>query len=270
MRFLLAIACLVPALARAAPLTVCIDPGHGGWQSGARGPNKTYEKNLTLAIAKRFAQKVRSELHAQVLLTREDDAQVALNRRTTFANAHAADVFISIHLNSMPTGRERRRVTGTETFFLSANASGANAARVAAAENAEDGVPRPHAHDDLTAILDDLAITAAHRDSSRLAESIQESLAHELGVVDRGVQQAPFAVLNGAAMPAVLVEVGFISHPEEGVLLGTPEYQEKVADALVHGLRAFLEPAPKTTPSAAIASASAGPAPDAGPRPTTP
>jgi N-acetylmuramoyl-L-alanine amidase len=240
LRLLLALAWLGPTAAAAAPLTICIDPGHGGSQAGAKGPNKTWEKDLTLAISKRFAQKVRSELHAQSLLTREGDDHVPLNRRTDFANAHAADLFISIHLNSMPTGRERQRVTGVETFFLSANASGANAARVAAAENAEDGVPRPHAHDDLTAILDDLAITAAHQDSSRLAEAIQESLAHALGTVDRGVQQAPFAVLNGAAMPAVLVEVGFISHPEEGARLGTAEYQEKVADALVEGVRAFL------------------------------
>jgi N-acetylmuramoyl-L-alanine amidase len=239
LRALTALLLWLPALAGARPLVVCVDPGHGGDQAGAKGPNKTWEKNLTLAISKRLAQKLRSELKAQVLLTRDSDETLGLSPRPEFANSHGADLFISIHLNSMPTGRERARVTGVETFFLSANASGAHAAQLAAAENAEDAVPRPHANDDVTAILDDLTLTAAHQDSSRLAYAIQESMSQELGVVDRGVQQAPFTVLNGAAMPAVLVEVGFISHPEEGALLGTPEYQEKVAQALLDGVRAF-------------------------------
>jgi N-acetylmuramoyl-L-alanine amidase len=229
------------ASAENTPLTIVIDPGHGGDQFGARAPNKVWEKELTLLISKKLAQKVRNELHAQALLTRQIDEPVFLNKRPEFANSHSADLFISVHLNSMPTRHERETISGIETFFLSANASNTNAARVAALENAADGPVHAHGHDDVSAILDDLAISAAHQDSSRLAYAIHQKLVGELGAIDRGVQQAPFAVLNGASMPAVLVEVGFISHPVEGLKLCTDAYQEQIATALLDGIKAFLE-----------------------------
>jgi N-acetylmuramoyl-L-alanine amidase len=240
MRALLALILLSCSSAMAAPLTVVVDPGHGGAQVGAQGPNKTWEKDLTLAISKKLASKLRSELGAQALLTREADEPVALGKRVEFANKHAADLFISIHLNSLPTYSERQKVVGIETYFLSASASSGAAARVAAMENADESGAVKRPKNDVSMILDDLSTTEAHHESSKLAYSVQDALCKALPTTDRGVQQAPFAVLYGAAMPAVLVEVGFISHPGEGARLGTPEYQDQIAAALLTGIRAFL------------------------------
>jgi N-acetylmuramoyl-L-alanine amidase len=251
----LLLALLLAPLAAAAeghPLTVVIDPGHGGTQDGAPGPERgVWEKDLTLAISKKVAARLREELGAMALLTREGDEHLFLGRRTAFANAHAADLFLSIHLNSMPTQRERQRVEGIETYFLSADASDDRAARVAAAENADDG-PKKKAGNDLSMILDDLTLTAAHQDASRLAKAVHTALITKLGAVDHGVQQAPFVVLMGAQMPAILCEVGFISHPEEGKKLETAAYQDRVADALVEGVKAFLaESRPRDVAAAA-------------------
>jgi len=221
-------------------LTVVIDPGHGGEQDGAPGVAKgVWEKDLTLAIAKKLAAKLRTDLGAVVMLTREGDEHLFLGRRIAFANAHGADLFLSIHLNSMPTRYERQHVEGIETYFLSADASDARAAKVAAMENADDG-PKKKGGNDLSMILDDLTLTAAHQDASRLAKAVHGSLVSHLHAIDHGVQQAPFVVLMGAQMPAILCEVGFISHPDEGKKLTTAEYQDQVADALLAGVRAFL------------------------------
>jgi len=110
---------------------------------------------------------------------------------------------------------------------------------VAAMENADDG-PKKKGGNDLSMILDDLTLTAAHQDASRLAKAVHGSLVSHLHAIDHGVQQAPFVVLMGAQMPAILCEVGFISHPDEGKKLTTAEYQDQVADALLAGVRAFL------------------------------
>lgn len=231
--------CVPRAGAAERRLTIVIDPGHGGEQQGAPGPDKRWEKELTLAIAKRFAARVRDELAANAILTRDADAHVHLGRRIGFANQHGADLFISIHLNSMPTAWERARLKGIETYFLSADASDERAARVAATENADDG-PKKRPSGDLALILDDLTLTAAHQDAARLAMAVHTALVSRLHATDHGVQQAPFVVLEGAQMPAILCEVGFISHPEEGAKLASPAYQDEVAEALVQGVRAFL------------------------------
>jgi N-acetylmuramoyl-L-alanine amidase len=220
--------------------TVVLDPGHGGSQQGAPGcETGVWEKDLTLAIAKKVAARLRSELGVNALLTREGDEHLFLGRRIAFANAHGADLFMSIHLNSMPTPAERRHVEGIETYFLSADATDERAASVAAAENADDG-PAKRGGSDLSMILDDLTLTAAHQDASRLAKAVHGSLVSHLHAIDHGVQQAPFVVLEGAQMPAILCEVGFISHPVEGKKLQTDTYQDQVAEALVLGVKAFL------------------------------
>lgn len=235
---------LAPALSWADGhrLTVVLDPGHGGEQDGAPGVEKgVWEKDLTLSIAKKVAAKLRSELGANALLTRDGDEHLFLGRRTAFANAHGADLFVSIHLNSMPTSWERQHVEGIETYFLSADASTERAAKVAGRENADDGPKRGTVGGDLSLILDDLTLTAAHQDAARLAKTVHAALLGGLHAVDHGVQQAPFVVLEGAQMPAILCEVGFVSHPEEGKKLTTAAYQEQVAEALVAGIRRFVE-----------------------------
>jgi len=221
---------------------IVIDPGHGGTQGGATGSGGLVEKELCLNIAKKVKTQLEKELKATVVLTREKDALVHLSERVDFANAKKPDLFISIHANSMPTEKQRRVNQGIETYFLSASASGEDAKKVAARENAETGTqPRGNAGDTLSFILADLQKSETHSDSSRLAYAVHESLIAETGAQDRGVQQAPFYVLMGLEAPAVLVEVGFVSHPEEGKHLTDAEYQSKLARAITAGAKQFLE-----------------------------
>lgn len=224
-----------------APMVI-LDPGHGGTQEGASGPGGLIEKSLALTIAKKVKVQLEKDLKAQVVLTRDRDAVVHLSERVTLANKKKPDLFISIHANSMPTATQRRLNQGIETYFLSASASGEEAKKVAARENAESGgQPKGQAGDTLSFILADLQRTETHVDSSRLAYLVHESLIGETQAQDRGVQQAPFFVLMGLEAPAILVEVGFVSHPEEAKLLNDVEYQGKLARAISVGVQKFLE-----------------------------
>jgi N-acetylmuramoyl-L-alanine amidase len=232
---------LLTAALASAPVVV-IDPGHGGTQEGASGPDGLLEKNLALTIAKKVKAQLERELKATVLLTRDRDTLVHLSERVTLANKKRPELFISIHANSMPTEKQRRLNQGIETYFLSASASGEDAKKVAARENAESGgQPKGQAGDTLSFILADLQRSETHVDSSRLAYAVHEELIHETGAQDRGVQQAPFYVLMGLEAPAVLIEVGFVSHPDEGHQLAEGEYQAKLARAITSGVKKFLE-----------------------------
>ena len=164
-----------------------------------------------------------------------------LANRAAIANAIRADLFISVHLNSMPTPEARRTAAGIETYFLSADATDARAGAVAARENADKlaGEPEIDPADPVSAILSDLQDQASLQGSSRLAYAVHAELVLALGAEDRGVKQAPFYVLAGARMPAVLLEVGFISHAGESARLGDPAYQERIAAAVADGVRAF-------------------------------
>ena len=240
MRSCLLLALLAAPAFAAGPLVV-IDPGHGGEQAGASGPEGLIEKNLALAIAKKVKAQLEKELQASVVLTRDRDALVHLSERVLAANKKRPDLFISIHANSMPTAQQRRLNQGIETYFLSAAASGEEAKKVAARENAELGSqPKGASGDTLSFILADLQRSETHVDSSRLAYAVHESLIAETGAQDRGVQQAPFFVLMGLEAPAVLVEVGFVSHPEEAKQLAAAEYQAKLARAITTGVKGFL------------------------------
>jgi len=239
MRGLLLVLLAAPVLA-AAPLVV-LDPGHGGEQTGATGPEGLIEKNLALAISKKVKAQLEKDLQATVVLTRDRDALVHLSERVLAANKRRPDLFISIHANSMPTAQQRRLNQGIETYFLSAAASGEEAKKVAARENAELGSqPKGASGDTLSFILADLQRSETHVDSSRLAYAIHEQLISETGAQDRGVQQAPFYVLMGLEAPAVLVEVGFVSHPEEAKQLADAAYQAKLAQAITAGVKGFL------------------------------
>ncbi len=208
---------------------VVIDPGHGGADLGARGPGGVLEKELTLAIAKRLAKLLRAQGHFEVVLTRTSDAFVALSERTEIANRSHAALFVSIHANSAP----EREIAGSETYFLSLEASDDEAMRVAMTENdvfKQEGTEGESA-DVVGAILGDLIRTEHLRESSALAAKIQRHLA-ELPMPSRGVKQAPFVVLTGVNMPAALVEIGFITNPAESARLGQRDRQEAIAKAL--------------------------------------
>jgi N-acetylmuramoyl-L-alanine amidase len=219
--------------------TVVIDPGHGGEEVGARGPGGTLEKDVSLAIARR----VRAELvngGLSVFLTRDRDVELGLDDRSAIANNYKADLFVSIHANAS----RARGAKGSEVYFLSYQASDDESRRLAQAEGMAEPAAAGAPGSDLALILWDLAQAAHLEDSSALASRVQEELAVVTGSEGRGVKQAPFRVLVGAAMPAVLVEVAFISNPEEEKLLASDAYQAKIAGAIARGIQRFRRERP--------------------------
>jgi len=250
--------------------TIVLDPGHGGGETGAIGPSGTEEKEITLLLARALKSRLERRLPVRVLLTRGEDAELPLDSRTALANQNKADLFISLHLNS-ERGRGAR---GAETYFLSLQASDARAARAAEIENEAargrapgdliaaggeaaggnlaageaaaaaadpvlDGLAEGDPLYDLQLILWDLAQSRHLADSQRLAALIQEELNGALGLRDRGVKQAPFRVLMGAAMPAVLVELGFISNPEEEERLRDAAYRAQLVEAVARAVERY-------------------------------
>jgi N-acetylmuramoyl-L-alanine amidase len=222
-------------------LTIVIDPGHGGTETGAVGPAGLQEKDVTLAIARRLAATLPKLLACRVVLTRDSDTAVPLDDRTATANRERADLFLSIHANSSRASGAR----GSETYYLSLEASDKLSQEVASRENqapASSGAPAVSGRNpDLDFILWDLAQTAHLKESSDFAESIQVELNALSGTGNRGIKQAPFRVLVGATMPAVLVETAFISNPEEEKKLGTPAFEQSVADSIARAAERFFE-----------------------------
>ncbi|MEE9614172.1 MAG: N-acetylmuramoyl-L-alanine amidase [Thermodesulfobacteriota bacterium] len=219
---------------------IVIDPGHGGEDSGATGATGVKEKDVTLGVAKALKKALTEKLDIKVLLTRDDDRYVDLEERADIANEAGADLFISIHANAA----YRRGANGVETYFLSFEASDDDARKTAAFENKVvrlDGKAEDAPEDDLKSILWDLVQTKAHHQSSELAEFIHVSLQKTMGGEDRGVKQAPFRVLVGATMPAVLVEVGFISNPREERNLSGKKGRNRIASAISKGVAEFEE-----------------------------
>ena len=234
------IAALAAALLLAAPpappaFVVVVDPGHGGEKDGALSVDGRHEKDLTLQIARLLKKKLEKQ-GARVVLTRSKDETVDLPRRAAIANAEEADLFVSLHLNSMPGG-PGSKARGIETYFLSADATDAAASAVAARENADRLRTGPT--DTVGGILEDLEDQANLAESSRLAHAVHGALVRGTGSPDRGVKQAPFHVLAGARMAAVLLELGFVSHPVEGKELARPARQEAIAGAVASGIAAW-------------------------------
>jgi N-acetylmuramoyl-L-alanine amidase len=215
--------------------TVVIDPGHGGDDHGASGPNGTLEKEVALGVARRVRNALQNA-GLQVFLTRERDDAIGLDERTAFANNYKADVFVSIHANASRAQSAR----GSEVYFLSAEATDDESRRLALLESGPGGGSPVAPSSDLAMILWDMAQAAHLSESSVLASRVQEELASVTGSQGRGVKQAPFRVLVGAAMPAVLVELAFISNSDEEKLLASEAYQSRVAGALVKGIARFL------------------------------
>jgi N-acetylmuramoyl-L-alanine amidase len=218
--------------------TVVIDPGHGGEETGAKGLAGTLEKDVALQIARRLKGLLVNNLGLQVFLTRERDEYLDLDARTAVANNYKADIFISIHANAS----RARSAAGTEVYFLSYQASDEESRRLAQSEGSlPEAAATTGGAPDLALILWDMAQAEHLEESSALASRIQEELATARGAEGRGVKQAPFRVLVGAAMPAALVEVAFISNPEEEKLLVSDEFQAKVANAILRGIARYRQ-----------------------------
>ncbi len=216
------------------PFKVVIDPGHGGSNHGCRAAvGQLQEKDVTLALAWRLAADLRRALpHAQVVLTRTRDETLTLAERVAFANAEGADLLISLHANAS----ESRTQTGFETYLLDRAASSREAARIARREN-DGALARPGAEDPAAAMVRQLALGAHRRNAAWLARRIQQLQAQAFpDRLDRGVRQAPFDVLMGARMPAVLFEIGFLDHPEEGPRLLQAQTQARISRALARAV----------------------------------
>ena len=225
------------------PPTIVIDPGHGGAETGAVGPSGLVEKDATLQIARRLAAALPRLLPCRVVLTRESDSAISLDDRTAVANHEKADLFLSIHANSSRAAGAR----GSETYYLSLEASDKLSQEVASRENQPPAGAAPATpgsevrNPDLDFILWDLAQAAHLKESSELAETTQQELNVVSGTENRGIKQAPFRVLVGATMPAILVETAFISNPEEEKKLGSPAFQQSVADAVARAVGHYFE-----------------------------
>jgi N-acetylmuramoyl-L-alanine amidase len=251
--------------------TIVIDAGHGGKDVGATGPTGLLEKETTLAICRKLSSIIERKLGARVILTRSDDTLIPLDQRTAIANQYKADLFLSVHLNAAVV----RGARGSETYFLSLEASDELARRAAEHENeAAAGLSAPNnSGADLDLILWDLAQQDYMKESSRLAEFIQEEMNTLNNIQNRGVKQAPFKVLVGATMPAALVEVAFISNPDEETKLRDGAYQDTVANALAEAVSRYkteyetriglIRPAPPAPAAAAASTAPAAAAPAA-------
>ncbi|HYV49954.1 MAG TPA: N-acetylmuramoyl-L-alanine amidase [Myxococcaceae bacterium] len=239
-----AAAALVLLLASAEPRVV-IDPGHGGKADGAIGPGGYKEKDFSLELAQKLAASL-EKAGAKVMLTRDKDATVALPERVAAANKFHPDLLISLHANSMPTRKMRAQNRGIETFFLSLSASGEDARHTADRENSEGVVAagagaaaQPSGDDPLSFILADLKRSEAHAGASRLAYAVHQKLIAQTRAEDRGVQQAPLFVLT-VDCPAVLLELGFLSHPEESAKLKDGEYQDTLVAAISEAVKGYL------------------------------
>jgi len=219
-----------------APLRlIVLDAGHGGHDPGATGPGGVMEKDVVLDVTRRAARLVEESLGVKVVLTRSTDVFVPLRERTDFANRHRADLFVSIHANAHP----RAVSEGVEVYFLSSEASDTDARQVAAVENGVIQLESPASRrkgEVLKSILWDLAQSEFQQESSFMAETVLDSMTQSLRLVPRGVKQAGFYVLGGAAMPAILIEIGFLTNHKEEKQLATPEYREAVARAIYAGL----------------------------------
>jgi N-acetylmuramoyl-L-alanine amidase len=219
---------------------IVLDAGHGGHDSGAIGPSGLMEKDVVLDVTRRVARLIESGLGVKVKLTRDSDVFVPLRDRTNFANKQGADLFVSIHANAHPQAVSQ----GVETYFLSSEASDSAARQVAASENNVVQLESPGSRkqgDVLKSILWDLAQSEFQEESSSMAETVQDSMSQSLRLVNRGVKQAGFYVLGGAAMPAILIEVGFLTNRKEERRLATPQYRAAVARAIYTGLAEYKQ-----------------------------
>ena len=234
----LVVVTLATALASARPARVVLDPGHGGEAMGALGAYGVYEKHVTLAIARKLGRLLEADKDVTVFYTRKEDAAIDLKDRTAIANAVDADVFVSIHCNASPSPDAH----GIETYYLGKGGQDPEADEVAGRENSGAEVAAQEEDPMLAALLGELRHDANLRGSAALAERIQRKLlARFPEAVSRAVRQARFAVLRKAGMPAVVVEVGFLTSKEEGMNLILEPYQDRLASALHDAIGEYLD-----------------------------
>ena len=217
---------------------VVIDAGHGGHDQGTEGGKGLQEKELVLDVSLRLGKLIQDGLNADVIYTRSDDTFIPLEGRTAFANEHKADLFLSIHANSSPSAPQ---ISGVETYYLNFT-DNKDSMAVATRENASS----QKSIFDLRDIIQAISQHDKAAESRDFAAHVQSALyaftSHNFpSEKNRGVKKAEFVVLVGANMPSVLAEIGFLSNPKEEALLKKPEYRQKLAEALYHGVSKYAE-----------------------------
>jgi N-acetylmuramoyl-L-alanine amidase len=218
----------LPVAQRPGVRTIVIDPGHGGDEQGTQGAGGVLEKDLVLDVARRLRHVLDTRLGVRVLLTRDDDRVVPHDERASIANNNEADLFISLHANSSPNKSAR----GAEVFYLSLDGLGADARKMV---ESPEGRPVPvlgGGSRDIDLILWDMAQARHLNESAAFAVLVEEELRRRVEMSPNPVQQAPFRVLVAANMPAVLVEMGFLSNPEQEAQLRSDDFKNRVVQAL--------------------------------------
>jgi len=212
---------------------VVIDAGHGGQNMGAVGPYGVYEKYITLSIALKLGALLENQRDIVVFYTRKDDVYVSLLDRISLANSVEADAFISIHCNASPSPQ----ANGFEVYYF-----GRDSNSVVLNENFESDQGNSLDEDPVASIISDLERNGVLALSQSLAEIVLEQAGKQVVSLQlRDVRQGDFVVLRHAKVPAVVVEVGFLTHPEEGAKLLMAPYQEAIAKALADAVLAFRE-----------------------------
>lgn len=221
-------------------MRIVIDPGHGGWDSGAVGLTGTHEADIALQLSLRLARELERRLGAEVLLTRSDDTFIPLQERARFANSVDADLFLSIHANASPS----KSGWGIETYYLD-TASDAGAARVAARENA---IAAQEQAEGIERIVLELSMAGTNRMSQLLAMDVQRSVINQLQIIygedqirDLGVKTALFYVLHSTTMPSILFEASFLTHPDDEMRLRHPLFQQTVAESIAAAVEQYVE-----------------------------
>lgn len=230
-------------------ITIAIDPGHGGEDPGAVGAAGSFEKHVTLSVGRRLKARIDAEPNMRAMLTRDADYFVPLQQRVAKARRMQADLFVSIHADAFisPTAR------GSSVFVLSDKGASSTAARwLAQKENSADligGINLGMKDDHLARTLLDLSQTAAINDSLKVGKAVLG----ELGGINRlhkgEVEQASFAVLKAPDIPSILIETAFISNPEEEARLNDEAYQDRMADAILRGLKRYFAKNPPLSKS---------------------
>jgi len=225
----------VPSPTAPIPLVV-IDPGHGGKQTGAIGPCNLKEKDLTLEISTRVARMLHTTGKVKVLLTRTTDRDVELDHRSELANQVGASLFLSIHANASKDSSRH----GVETYFLSHTSSNRRIARTVSRENRAFRKTGRKKGNTVSQILSRMEQNSNHQQSQQVAIHFEDHIKKSMSIKGRGVFQAPFMVLLKARMPALLVEMGFITNTRECRRFKQDQYQEQMAQALTSGILSYL------------------------------
>lgn len=221
-------------------ITIVLDPGHGGEDPGAVGRGGSHEKNVTLSVARRLKEKIDATPNMRSVLTRDGDYFVPLNQRVQKARRVQADLFVSVHADAFIKSTAR----GSSVFVLSENGASSSAARwLANKENSADlvggvnlGVKDPY----LARTLLDLSQTATINDSLKLGKDVLGELGRINTLHKAHVEQAGFAVLKAPDIPSILIETAFISNPEEEARLNDEAYQDRMAEAILKGIRRYF------------------------------